>query len=141
MFRCLVLILIALLALTACGGNGGKTALTVDEYAAWCGEFQSRDNQGSTWGSLVRDLDEGIKDYNSVAPPPVLEDLHEANLSGLRTMLDYGKRQDAGKELTMEDAFAPELLAVGFAISAVEEELPADLRDKLLATGCIESSS
>ncbi len=58
-------------------------ALTLNEYAEWCGSDSELDTEGMTWAEYGAALDELINGRLSVIPPDALREYHEATTQGL----------------------------------------------------------
>ncbi len=122
--------------------------MTVAEYAVWCAEIEESANAtglapnatGITWGTFKTLLNSAEQAYASANPPKVLTDYHNYRASVITVMRGVAEEKDASLLVKPEDLFDPRIMAIAL-VSPSDDELPSDVRQQLVDSGCISESS
>ena len=125
------------LMIMGCSGSADKS-LTVDEYAEWCAGLLEDDEFNMTWGEFVKDIDALVKDAHAISPPDVLETYHLRIINIAQTMRDLAEEQEAGEVVNPSAFFDIRILGLIQAFEEVEAGLPNDVRERLIASGCVD---
>ena len=141
---------VSLLA-ASCGGGASTSAepLTVGGYVEWCADQASDEDDiealvdtDTTWGETREMFESIIEMHESVTPPLALRAYHSDRVVVLEHFHDLASEQDGDDILTTTSILSAagglgELIALGAMVDSAGEELPPDLRGRLVAAGCI----
>lgn len=115
--------------------------MTISEYALWCAEMEQGLNPTEiTWGAFNTILIETEEAYTSASPPNSLSDYHNHRASIITVMRSVAEEKDESLLVTLEDLLDPRIMAIAL-LAPPTIELPSDVRQQLLASGCISESS
>lgn len=134
------LALVAML-LAACGGDD---ALTVAEYAEWCGDNPIADEidleSAATWREFVGLLERVRSEAQSVTPPDEIREYHASTLAVLDAMIGFGQRQD---EDAVPDLFSAALALIPLAatVDQATGSLDVETRATLAEAGCLDDEA
>ena len=118
-------------------GGGRDAAMSVQEYAEWCGKVSGQATEPLTWAEAAEEFKGLHAEYRSVAPPSEIEEYHNANAALVAAIYQFANTQPR------DDPFSPfDLFGVGFLMSGTLEDaeasLPPDVRVVLEEQGCID---
>ena len=130
-------LLITLGLLMAC--TSGPTAMTNDQYAtAFCPiDSMTSAANAITWGQMKEALNTIQNDLNTLNPPEVFREFHNAKLSGINAVAKFADKQpqdDAANQFLMIGD--PAVLTGAGAIGLAEQDLSANARESLVKAGC-----
>ena len=112
--------------------------MTIEEYAAWCGEFEA-ENEGmqETWGEVVEMSKDSVNAHQSVTPPDTLKEFHSLRRAASQSLRDFADKHPSREAFNPFALMSePGIMAAGFSIQAVVDELPTDVVGTLEAAGC-----
>ena len=121
--------------LLGCSDGIAAKNVSVEEY------FQLKcadtpDNP-KTWGESVRIIEEEIDSLEGVSPPDELSQYHNASLSGSKAALKFAKSKPENDSINVFEMFGEsELMALGMAVSSIEEDFPPDVLKAFESAGC-----
>ena len=143
--RVLSMLVVAGLLAVACGGAGGDgKALTVAEYATWCGE---RDDLGAlfegdavpSWGEYADAVEAQIDEAQAIRAPSALSTYHRAGTELLKAVQDAVQQEPADEPMDRVALLMDEAaIAASMIAYAAETDLPDDVRTTLTASGCLD---
>ena len=140
-------------ALVACGGGDEDaatsapartaSAVSLDEYAALCGESEIDLSDEATYGVMSAALGEFIKQMEAVDPPSEVADYHNAALDFQRDLKKVFDDYDGSKDDVIEDdVLFGEVFSLAFEyesrLSDAIAGMSPETRARLAAAGCID---
>ena len=112
---------LVLVLLVGCAGADAEP-VTLEEYGQTICPLNDDDSEPATWGEAVDAMEDIIAAYEAVEPPESIVEYHLANLGAMKGVLKIFEAKDSDSPYTPLELFGdPSVMALGFAIGAVEE--------------------
>ncbi len=149
----LTAVLLMCAALAACGGGDGDaatsapartgSAVSLDEYAALCGESEIDLSEEATYGEMSAAVGEFIKQMEAVDPPSEVADYHNAALDFQRDLKKVFDDYEGSKDDVVEDdVFFGDVFSLFFRyesrLSDAIGSMSPEARARLAEAGCID---
>ena len=115
-------------------------ALSLDEYLAGCALPQEQNlDDDVTYGMLSAVMGDFIERMSPLAPPAEVADWHNSTLAVARTLKGLADSQPEGKVIGIEFfGIAAELEGLEEAVTRAENDLPAEIRRRMVEAGCLQ---
>ena len=139
--------------LAACGGGDDDAAtsapartdssVSLDEYAALCGEQGIDLSEEATYGEMSAALGDFIEQLEAVNPPPTVADWHNAALDFQRDLKKVFDDYDGSKDDVIEDdVLFGEVFSLAFEYESRQSDaigsMSPEARARLAEAGCID---
>lgn len=124
----------------ACGG--GTAALTLDEYAEWCGMGLVNDDlpdlDSTTWDEATAVLERLLGEATAINPPDEVREYHDGLIAAIQALVAVAREEDQDAAYSPFALFGV-LLIVGGIFEEAERSLSASTRAALEAGDCLNS--
>lgn len=130
-----------LLLAAACSSD---SALTLEEYAAWCatpretGDLSELDS--GTWSDAVEAFKSLLDETTSINPPEEVRQYHDGSIDALEAFIAFMEQEDPDAPYSTFSLVAIFATAGGIA-EAAEESLSPNARTALEEAGCLDQES
>ena len=121
----------AVLAILAVALGCGPRELSLVEYGDWCATLSDMGPEGMTWGHATDAMEKVVKEYRSVAAPPVLKEYHKARTEQMAAFHDVMARQPSQEPTNTSVFIEPTIFLAAARYQAALDALPASTRDYL----------
>ena len=116
---------------------------TIDEYLSLCSQRVSEQADRATYGNLYSAISKEADRFAALTPPAALSEWHALEMDVNRKILELLDLQPRGASLDFANLIfiSSEVVTVEQKRNAAADQLPDDIRQQGLETGCIREST